>query len=418
VEPFATEVSNVRGLKFDEPVVVQALPIRAYAEQLAATTLGITTANQAALAGEWRSVGLLTGELDTTAIGMAAVADAPAYYDPATTTVFVVQDLPEQLRHFAIDRALTMALLDQHMRWSERIATANPSEALAVRAVMDADAIAVAREALGSADADLVAKQMADLAEQVGVDASPSVWASALIGRAGLPLQPTFAALSGRQRMGLYEQVVLNDGALYDPARIPTAGTNRVVTDAEQSRGMMYWYHALASRIGSSAAWAAATRWNGDRTVVSQTGATTCVSSTIADLNPNGDGLVLAAFQQWAAAAAPESVTEVAGDGAGNVTVKACDPGAGIPTGDSSAVIPFGGASVERVVVALGRAGTTNLTDTAQTCLVAWARLTGGDLAFPADSPPMIEPSTGWSSPYVSSHVPPPERIAACRATP
>ena len=425
VELFATEIAQIRGLSFRDPVVVTVLPIREYAELFTDSILGLGIIDRGMLAGELRAVGLLNGQLDTEAIGATAAVDAPAFYDGATKTVYVVSGLPDELHRFAVERALTTALLDQHLDWVARSALATPTEALAIRAAVDADAISVAREAIATPEAaDIVVRQMASLAAESVTQPTPSVWASSIMGRPGLPLQPTLGALSPRQRTAQFDLISTNDAITYDLGRpqtapspaTPSPATPSPATVNESTRGMMYWYHALASRIGPSAAWAAATVWNGDTTTVSQTATSICVESTVTALDAGSVVWLFAAFQQWAAAAVPESATEVATDGAISVTVKACDPGPTLPTGDMSAVLPFGGSAVENTIVALGRAGTTNLPERAQVCLVQWARARGGDLANPGDSPTIVEPSTGWRSPYVAAHTPTVAEIDACRA--
>ena len=110
--------------------------------RLASSTIDTTTDP----APVWRALGLLNGELDLDAIGRQAMNDSPAFYDPATKTIFVSNDLKafEHLYRFALRRSLTTALLDQQFDWSARLSTTSPAAALGLRATIDGDALAVA----------------------------------------------------------------------------------------------------------------------------------------------------------------------------------------------------------------------------------------------------------------------------------
>ena len=72
VKPLVEEVEDARGLSFDHPLTVTSLPVAEYATKLATVSLGLAEESSAATAAEWRSLGLLSGDLDVRAIGMAA----------------------------------------------------------------------------------------------------------------------------------------------------------------------------------------------------------------------------------------------------------------------------------------------------------------------------------------------------------
>ena len=114
-----------RGLEFKVAVEVTPLPVADYASRLAESTVG----TPAESAPTWRALGLLNGELDLEAVGRQALNESPAFYDPATKTIYASDDLTtyEHLYHFALHRALTVALLDQQYDWSSRVATASPA---------------------------------------------------------------------------------------------------------------------------------------------------------------------------------------------------------------------------------------------------------------------------------------------------
>ena len=119
VEPLATEVATTRGLQFKTTLEVTTLPAGGYATRLAASVFK----TQPGRAETWRALGLLNGGLDLEAIGRQALNDSPAFYDPATKTIYVSDDLKpyEHVYRFALHRALATALLDQQFDWSTRV---------------------------------------------------------------------------------------------------------------------------------------------------------------------------------------------------------------------------------------------------------------------------------------------------------
>ena len=116
LKPLADEVAAARALQFEAAVEVSELPVGDYAARLAGSTADV----QAGHAPAWRSLGLLNGEFDLESIGRQAMNDSPAFYDPASKTIYVSDDLVtyEHLYRFAMRRALTAALLDQQFDWS------------------------------------------------------------------------------------------------------------------------------------------------------------------------------------------------------------------------------------------------------------------------------------------------------------
>ena len=142
VRPIAEDVAEQRGLEWERAVPVEALPAGQYALRLAESMLGVTAADTAALSVEWRAMGLAEGSIDLAAIGSAALAEQPAFYDPASETVYIIEGLSTDLREIVLTRALGNALLDQHFDWGTTIATASgESVRLGVRALFDGDAL-------------------------------------------------------------------------------------------------------------------------------------------------------------------------------------------------------------------------------------------------------------------------------------
>ena len=213
VKPLADEVAAARGLQFKVAVEVSPLPVGDYAKRLAGSTAGLQPDDAPA----WRALGLLNGEFDLDSIGRQAMNDSPAFYDPASKTIYVPDDLAaqEHLYRFAMHRAMTAALLDQQFDWGARVATATPGSALALRAVIDGDALAVANSLSANDAPDQLAPEQAAYTQGHGTTAATSPYAATIIGRAGVTIRETVAATADdRASLDTLEQVtpVSDDG--------------------------------------------------------------------------------------------------------------------------------------------------------------------------------------------------------------
>lgn len=397
MKPLADAVASARGLHFKEAVEVTSLPAADYAKRLAGSVAGIS----ADRAATWRALGLLSGEFDLEAIGRQAMNDSPAFYDPVAKTIVYSEDLAvyEHLYRFAMHRALTMALLDQQYDWSTRISATSPAAALGLRAVVDGDALQVANSLAAADGPDQLAPEMLSFVQGHGATVSPSQYASAVVGRAGVALRYLVTSTStDPAALAALEQRTPVDDSQFDAARTQTPSAA-----APATQGMIFWYYVLASRIDDTVAWSAATRWTGDSVATSTGAAAQCVDAKIRAADPDGAAVLLATFQTWAAAAPAESTTTVVPIDGNQVAIRACDPTAAI-TATIPARVPlgFGGAAVERALVqaaVTAAAGTT--IDPA--CLVNAARGRGGVLTSPADDAPSI--AVAWDPPYVAANM-------------
>ena len=397
LKPLADGVATQRGLQFKLSIEVTEVPVAEYAKRLASTTIDGTTDHAPA----WRALGLLNGEFDLEAIGRQALNDSPAFYDPATKTIVVSDDLKsfEHLYRFALRRALATALLDQQFDWSSRLSATSPAAALGLRATIDGDALAVAN-ALAVQDApDQLAPEFFAFVQAHGSTISPSQYAATITGRPGVMMRPTIESLAN-DPVGLatLEQATPSNDAVLDAGRLPSA-----VVSPPATQGMMFWYYVLASRIDDGQAWAAAARWSADSLTNSTAAPTSCVDATFSAADADGAAVVLAALQAWTAAAPLESTTSVTPVDGTQIAVHACDPGA-VLTAALPARVPviFGGAGVERALVqsAVSAAGRNSTVD--RTCLVTAARARGAVFASPADDAPVL--AVGWQPPYVAAN--------------
>jgi hypothetical protein len=395
LKPLADEVAATRGLQFSEAVDVSPVPVADYAARLAGSA--IDTSGQTL--PTWRALGLVNGQLDLEAIGRQAMNDSPAFYDAATKTIYVSEDLQAQahLYKFAIHRAMTMALLDQQYDWSGRAASATPAASFALRATVDADALAVANTLAAGDTPELLAAEQLAFAQGHGDVASTSPYAAHLAGRIGVALRPTIAAADAASLTALEQATPLNDD-IFDARRPPA-----IVASPPGTQGMMFWYYVLASRIDDGQAWTAATRWLGDSLVTSTDATSQCVDAKIAAADPDGAASLLASFTAWAAAAPAESATVVVPIEGNQVSIRACDPGATL-TAQLPAKVPvaFGGAGVEGALVAAARSAAGEAIVDAN-CLVTAARQRGVALASPADDAPVV--AVGWEPAFVAANL-------------
>ena len=397
IKPLADDVAAARGLQFTGAVTVEELPAAAYATRSATSAIGADVNS----APTWRALGMLNGDLDLGAIGMQALDDEPAFYDPTSKSIVVADDLKtyEHLYRFAMHRALTTALLDQQFDWSSRISSATPSVALTTRATIDGDALRIANDLTANDATDQLSSELSAFAAAHTAPSGPSPYAAAIAGRPGVAVRPTIASIGNDPpALAALEQAAPSSDVTLDVAAQPSA-----TPVAEGSQGMMFWYYVLASRIDDGQAWTAATRWTADSTLETAEATAECVQSTITTADPEGALILLAALQSWASLAPAESTTTVAPADINKITVKACDPGAAV-TASAAVRVPmaFGGAGVERALVqAAIEAG--NGTHVDATCLVKAARSRGVGLSMPADEPPVV--AAGWQPPFVTANL-------------
>ncbi len=397
LKPLADAVATTRGLEFEQAVDVTSLPVADYAKRLAESAIGSGTDR----APTWRALGILNGDLDFEAIGRQALNDSPAFYDPTTKTIFVSNDLQPQahLYRFAMHRAMTMALLDQQFEWSTRLVTATPAAALAIRATIDGDALAVANSLAASDSPEQLAPELLAFVQGHGITVAPSQYAATTIGRAGVAMRPTIVSMAGDSvGIAALEQATPGDDSVLDLGR-PTA----TVASPAGTQGMMFWYYVLAGRIDDGQAWTAVTHWTGDSILTSTGSANQCVDAKVAANDPDGAAVLLAAFETWAAAAPAESTTTVVPIEGNQVAVRACDPGAAIAALAAPKVpVVFGGAGVERALVqaAISAAGGAKVDPV---CLVTAVRQRGVVLTSPADDAPVL--AIDWQAAYVAANL-------------
>ena len=405
----ADEVSAAMGLVFTDDVPVVELPFTEYAAASALRVAEDDADVRRSLAGEWRALGLVSGQFDLTAAASAAAIETPAFYDPVGRRIVMVEDLPKALRSFALDRALGALLVDQHRHWSDDLAERPWSVQVGSRALAEAIALESAQSLLTADDRAVVLEQMLRLAADEGAPASPSPYATVLLGRLGVAAWPVigWARDAADWAEGIDDgtwldevttEPTVSDAQVLDLARLLGG---RVESPGENSRGMLYWYHVLAARLDDDEAWKVASLWRDDRVVVRDSGATTCVS---AEFSVGSRDLAVAedAITRWAALAPAESLAMVSSEAitvdVGVVTLDACDPGVGAVTSDGSPVVSLGAAPLRAEQFRRILAADTARLPEAVACQVGSAT----DAISIADDRGVLDGPDGW--PAVDTH--------------
>jgi hypothetical protein len=408
VAPLANAVETERGLRFTNDLPVTTLAPADYGVKISSALGGMSEMATSHTDATWRALGISTGVLDVGVSGLAAAVDSPAFYDPASAQIYVLQGLDPELHSFALHRALTMALLDQQFKWSSQLTQAAPAVVLGTRVIFDADALAVAFRLLNDHDRAVLPDQQRALAAANNVAAvDPSPFATATMGRPGLSLWPYLASLAPDARNALEQSGVMTDSHALDLRRLTAGATDTVGTTTQ---GMLFWYHALASRVDDDLSWRAALGWRGDAVTVDATGTTKCVNATVTIEAPAANAAVFA-FTAWAATAPAESTTTmtptVGTDGVAKFAIHACDPGPGVQTNNGTPSLAFGGAPL-RVQQFVELTAANRSMAAAQAACVVY----GDDLVTIDDERSLFDPATGWLAP--SKHPAPDAASPAC----
>lgn len=411
VKPVADAVSEARGLSFDKAVHVDALPAAEYSAALATAGLGLDpdgmTAEQTA--AEWRSLGLLSGALDLEAVGMAAMPFAPAFYDPATGRISIMDGLPAELHTFALQRALAMALLDQEYGWGARLEGVPGSVRIGTFALYDADAVATVLSMTDAATLETLVSQLYGLYADYTIPASPAPYGSVISARLGVAAWPLFRGLDEVTRSSLLLDAAPVDVQLLDLRRLLDGSAAGA---AANSQGALFWYHVLAGRVNDDLAWRAALTWRGDAVSLLDGGGSPCVAAMFQA--GAGSDVAQAAFEQWAALAPAESATTVtasANELGVSLTINACDPGVAVPTSDGAPLPGLGGAPLQSEVMRL----LIEQDPTLDLATAACAAATVGPVSM-ADERGVVDPVGGWAAP--AAHGLPDPVATGCLAPP
>ena len=404
VKPMAAEVEAERELEFHHAVKVTSLSGAAYAEKLVKSTVGFAGADPTTVMAGWRALGLLNGAPDLAALGLAGIGDAPAFYDSGSETIYVVENLPAELRRFALQRALALALLDQEYGWGNRVSGESVAVQRGTRALYDADALAVATALLDANERASILVQQSALYTAYPAAGASSPFATAVATRTGLALRSYFEAAPLAAREAVQRDALVTDAEVLDLRRL-VAGA--VASPSTEAQGMLFWYHVLASRVDNDQAWQAALNWRDDSVSFVQ-GAKVCVTALVI-VEPAAHDAVLSVFQNWAAAAPAGSTTQLGAPAAGQITVSACDPGQPVASNDGRARLTLGGAPLRSEQFHQLLAAYPQVPAAQLACAVF-----GTDSVSPADERSLVDTASGWAAP--ATHPSPDPNRVGCTA--
>lgn len=405
--PLVEQVETARGLTFEKEVAVTTLPADEYATRFANAALGVSADADTAAPSELRALGLMSGAFDAEAVGLVATVDTPAYYDTTDKAIYVADGVDTELYTFAMHRALTAALLDQHFGWGARVEGQAGTVVRGTRALYEADALLTAQSLVPDDDRDVVNQQIFTSFADLGVAGNPAPFVSIAAGRLGVALVPYLSTLSLDERNQLEEEAAFTDGQVFDLRRLVTG---EPVTVEEGSQGMLFWYHVLASRVDDDLAWRTVLAWQSDQTATEINVDKYCTTGSVV-FDAAAVDIVTLAFAEWAAKAPAEAATTTKvspSDGAAGtvtVTLSACDPGDQAVTNDGSMPLSLGGAPLRAEQFRILMDATP-----APNAEVAACAVYGADPVTAADERGMLDGSTGWPAP--SAH--PAPDLTAC----
>ena len=406
VKAIAEDVAALRGLDFKKPVVVVGVPPEEYAAMLVEESIELAFAEQPSRAAELRAMGLLQGELSALDIGQTAMIDRGAFYSSKDKKVYLAEipGLSPAGRRFAISRALTEALLDQHFDWTTEVQSLNASADFGVRAIVDADALSVASSLLTNGEATQIVTDQLNLYQQYGASTNSS-YLAAISGRPGTVMAPTFHGIRNDPTAAdtLATSRITSDAAVLDLVRGMSSQTIDPGIGAGETMGMTYWYYVLAGRLDDQQSWLAATSWAGDSTTVSVNPGGTCVNSTLSAFNDGGAAALKTALDSWVAAGPIEARATVQLIDGNRVAVMSCDPGPASITMAEGVPLAFGGAPLERALSSTVVPDPTQAVG-APVCLALQARFRNLPFTLPDDQSPLLGLAGGWRSPYVAGN--------------
>jgi hypothetical protein len=358
LEPVAERVANERGLAWKRPVRTEELPAEEYTARLASGWLGIDDEEFPEVAAEWRAMGLAEGEPSLAGIGAASVSTRPVFYDLRDRRIYIAAGVPDELRQLALDRALVMALLDQHHGLGDGLDERDLGVRAALLSLFDGDANATSF-ALAEGSAwleDQVVTQVVEVRQQYRPAAEGAPRFAVDLVSAGGGTRFLFETLEqpDRDQMLRTATGTGNGAGVYDGARALDDRGDDLDADPGETRGLAYWYYALAARIPAEQAWEAALTWQGDRVsptrIEGEPGP--CFQATIAT-SSSAQPVLLEALRQWEAAAPTKAATAVTLDGPDRVRVTSCDPGPNADTIDNTDVPAFGESIAEARLIGM-----------------------------------------------------------------
>jgi hypothetical protein len=345
VAPLVDYVEKTRGLTFDRPVFVDFLTPAEYT-----ASVHVPSPTQADRldaqrhAGLYRSVGLISGNVDLAASGnQIADQGTLAYYSHRTKRIDVRgTDLTVGLR-VTLVHELTHVLQDQHFDLTRIEGMADSGQQTAFQTLFEGDAVRIEDAYMASlSPADKTALDAEQNSQKGAAETGLTGVPTALVTLFGAPYDlgaELLAVLNNKSGNTAVDDAFRNppiDEAqvfnpwLYLTQQQPDKLAQPSLAKSEKKFdsgdfGALSWYVTLAQRIDPHLALQAADAWAGDSYVAFEQNQKVCVRSDVNATSAATSATLAAAFTQWAATM-PGSGATVTPRGKG-IEINSCDPG-------------------------------------------------------------------------------------------
>jgi hypothetical protein len=425
VVPLVDYVEKARGLTFNHPVFVDFLTPAQYS-----ASVHVPSPTQADRldaqrhAGLYRSVGLISGNVDLSSAGnQIADQGTLAYYSHRTKRVDVRgTDMTVGLR-VTLVHELTHVLQDQHFDLTRIERMANSGEQIAFQTLFEGDAVRIEQGYAASLPAPEKAALDAERSAQQGSSgASLAGVPTALVTLFGAPYDlgaELLAVLSNQSANSAVDDAFRNppvdeaqvlDPWLYlshtQPSKLadPTVAKGAKRFDSGDF-GALRWFVVLAQRIDPHVALQAADAWAGDAYVAFEQNKRVCLRADVDATSAAAGDTLANAFSQWAHTMPPTAASSVSRRGNG-VEINSCD------AGTAADLAPIAGAR-QAMVFPVARTGIT-LSALKQGATTAQARCAGNAVAQAYSGAELADPTGAvFTSPGGQARLR--QTVSACR---
>ncbi|MCU1389067.1 MAG: hypothetical protein JWL72_2405 [Ilumatobacteraceae bacterium] len=361
VRSSAAFVEHAVNGHFAQTVPVVTLPVPEYEVELGVNALSrLDPTNEALDLLNFRAVGLLTGAPSAAAVGHVLAPSTTAFYDGRTASIYRLDGVTSTFQTGLL-RALTVAIVDQHVHFTRTMNTLSPSQRMGFWAMIDGVAAEVVAAKRGT-DPTLVAGEATDLQARLdaaGVDQGDIPWyLSGIVGATDVADARTGAASSTGLLQGLVPPS--NDAVFFDPAQSTAPSAAAPAPGAPPSGevlGMEFWYDAMVPTLGLDAARSAALLWTGDDSSTSMVNGQACIRSTIFTATVETEAMLAHVLHDWVATRPASSAATVqpATDGTASVLLSMCEPTEGEQAAPSGSIVDmhvfFQRSATERAVL-------------------------------------------------------------------
>ncbi len=361
IAPLVTTVEKIRGIDFDHPVPVRFLSDKAFRKEVTADENDLTKRDKREIrraTESLRALGLISGDVDLfDAVNTTQGSDVLAFYDPDEKEVVVRGKGPIDVStKGTLVHELTHVLQDQEFDLTkiqdgfDETTTA----AEAFDALVEGDATWVENEYVGQlseSDQDTYYTAQETAGGEADADAAPVPKIVEVLFGAPYILGPDLVDIlrledGSRALDDAFRNPPTADAQVLDPVKLLLQTTTKQVAAPKPGKGekqvgkadefgALGLYLVLASRLPAAQAFAAASRWAGDREITVRDGDTTCIRAAFRGRTTGATKALTAGLEAWAATLPAGTATVTPSKQ--TVELRSCDPGVdgGTPPEDS-----------------------------------------------------------------------------------